>query len=79
MIVLSEICTFEAFAYTPTFVARRIVLLDTKLEDRTKAKPTPAWRIVLLMMFGELSVAVIARSARSKVDQETDPDELALN
>src|SRR2546427_13221481 len=34
---------------------------------------------VLLVRFGELSVAVTARSTRSKVDQETDPDELALN
>src|SRR5207245_2601933 len=34
---------------------------------------------VLLVTFGELSVAVTARSTRSKVDQETDPDELALN
>ena len=63
----------------PMFEARRIVLLVTELEDRTKAKPTPACRIVLLVTSGELSVAVIARSTRSNVDQETDPDELALN
>src|SRR5712692_4029317 len=61
------------------FEARRIVLLDTKLEDRTKAKPTPAWRTVLLVTTGELSVAVIARSTRLNVDHETDPAELALN
>src|SRR2546428_3580427 len=35
--------------------------------------------ILLLMMSGELSVAEIARSTRSNVDQETEPDELALN
>src|SRR5436309_14664876 len=63
----------------PMFEARRIVLLVTELEDRTKAKPTPACRIVLLVTSGELSVAVIARSTRSNVDQETDPAELALN
>src|SRR3989442_13674724 len=34
---------------------------------------------LLLMMSGELSVAEIARSTRSNVDQETEPDELALN
>src|SRR2546426_12533333 len=56
-----------------------IVLLDTQLDDRTKAKPTPAWRIVLLVRPGELSVAVTARSTRSNVDHETDPNELALN
>jgi len=33
----------------------------------------------LLVMDGELSEAVIARSTRSNVDQDTDPDELALN
>jgi len=79
LIELSAIHTFEALAYIPTFVARTIVFLDTKLEDRTKPKPSPAERIVLLMTFGELSVAVTARSTRSNVDQETDPDELALN
>src|SRR2546425_1425531 len=79
LIELYAICTSEVLAYTPTFVARRIVLLVRMLDDRTKAKPTPAWRIVLLVRFGELSVAVTARSARSNVDQDTDPDELALN
>src|SRR2546425_13162200 len=79
LIELYAICTSEVLAYTPTFVARRIVLLDTQLDDRTKAKPTPAWRIVLLVTPGELSVAVTARSTRSNIDRETDPDELALN
>src|SRR2546426_1249138 len=79
LIELPAICTFEELAYMPTFVALRIVLLDTKLDDRTKPKPTPAWRIVLLVTPGELSVAVTARSTRSNVDQETEPDELALN
>src|SRR3989441_7730222 len=79
LIELYAICTSEVLAYTPTFVARRIVLLDTQLDDRTKAKPTPAWRIVLLVTPGELSVAVTARSTRSNVDHETDPNELALN
>src|SRR3989454_7061880 len=79
LIELPAICTFEEWAYTPTFVALRIVLPDTKLDDRTKPKPTPAWRIVLLVTPGELSVAVTARSTRSNVDRETDPDELALN
>src|SRR2546429_7689830 len=56
-----------------------MVLLYTKLDDGTKAKPTPAWRTVLRVTSGELSVAVRARSTRSNVDHETDPDELALN
>ncbi len=34
---------------------------------------------LLLMISGELSVAEIARSTRSNVDQDTEPDELALN
>src|SRR2546425_12025677 len=79
LIELYAICTSEVLAYTPTFVARRIVLLVRMLDDRTKAKPTPAWRIVLLVTPGELSVAVTARSTRSNVDHETDPNELALN
>ena len=79
LIALSEIWTLEAFAYTPTFVAWTIVLLETKLDDRRNTKPAPAWMTLLLMMSGELSVAEIARSARSNVDQETEPDELALN
>src|SRR3989475_6623280 len=78
LIELPAICTFEELAYTPTFVAFRIVLLDTKLDDRTKPKPTPAWRIVLLVTPGELSVAVTARSTRSNIDRETAPTELAL-
>src|SRR2546430_17615637 len=56
-----------------------MVLPYTKVDDGTKAKPTPACRIELLVRSGELSVAVTARSTRSKVDRETDPDELALN
>src|SRR2546422_11766405 len=56
-----------------------MVLPYTKRDDRTKANPTPACRIELLVRSGELSVAVTARSTRSKVDRETDPDELALN
>src|SRR2546429_6662130 len=56
-----------------------MVLLYTKLDDRTKANPPPAWRTVLRVTSGELSVAVRARSTRSNVDHETDPDELALN
>src|SRR3989449_8618044 len=79
LIELYAICTSEVLAYTPTFVARRIVLHVRMLDDRTKAKPTPAWRIVLLVRPGELSVAVTARSTRSNVDHETDPNELALN
>src|SRR5256712_14140056 len=79
LIELYAICTSEVLAYTPTFVARRIVLLDTQLDDRTKAKPTPAWRIVLLVTPGERSVAVPAQSPRRNVDHETDPTELALN
>src|SRR5256885_11502170 len=79
LIELYAICTSEVLAYTPTFVARMIVLLDTQLDDRTKAKPTPAWRILLLVRPGELSVAVTARSTRSNVDHETDPNEVALN
>src|SRR2546422_8615967 len=79
LIELYAICTSEVLAYTPTFVARRIVLHVRMLDDRTKAKPTPAWRIVLLVRPRELSVAVTARSTRSNVDHETDPNELALN
>src|SRR3989454_11351298 len=56
-----------------------MVLPYTKLDDGTKANPPPACRIELLVRSGELSVAVTARSTRSKVDRETDPDELALN
>src|SRR3989449_11689473 len=56
-----------------------MVLPYTKLDARTKANPPPACRIELLVRSGELSVAVTARSTRSKVDRETDPDELALN
>src|SRR6266508_212479 len=39
----------------------------------------PAWMIVLSCRDGELESAVTARSTRSNVDQETKPDELALN
>src|SRR5712691_10600945 len=63
----------------PTFVARTIVLLETTLNDRRNTNPAPAWMTLLLMISGELSVAEIARSTRSNVDQETEPDELALN
>src|SRR5713101_6351101 len=79
LIALPEIWTLEAFAYTPTFVARTIVLLETTLNDRRNTNPAPAWMTLLLMISGELSVAEIARSTRSNVDQETEPDELALN
>src|SRR5437867_11756499 len=79
LIELYAICTSEVLAYTPTFVARRIVLLDTQLDDRPKAKPTPAWRIVLLVRPGELSVAGTARATRANVEHDTDPNELPLN
>ena len=79
LMALAEIWTLEAFAYTPTFVARTIVLLETTLNDRRNTNPAPAWMTLLLMISGELSVAEIARSTRSNVDQETEPDELALN
>src|SRR6266581_6458245 len=63
----------------PNTAARRIVLCETSLPDDTMAKPMPAWRIVLSCRDGELESAVTALSARSKEDQETEPDELALN
>src|SRR2546428_13642030 len=63
----------------PTLEARLITLLETKAVDRTRTKPTPAWRTVLLEIEGELTVAVTARSTRSKVDHEIEPEELALN
>src|SRR5256712_14114163 len=63
----------------PTLEARLMTLLETKAVDRTRTNPTPAWRTVLLEIEGELTVAVIARSTRSKVDHEIEPEELALN
>src|SRR3989442_12251432 len=56
-----------------------MTLLVTKAVDRTRTKPAPAWRIVLLESESELAVAVTARSPRSKVDHEIEPEELALN
>src|SRR2546427_10399786 len=63
----------------PTLEARLITLLETKAVDRTRTNPTPAWRTVLLEIETELTVAVTARSTRSKVDHEIEPEELALN
>src|SRR6266540_7046990 len=63
----------------PNAVVRRIVLCVTSLLEETRAKPMPAWMIVLSCKDGELESEVTARSARSNVDQETEPDELALN
>src|SRR2546427_10241037 len=63
----------------PTLEARLMTLLETKAVDRTRTKPTPAWRTMLLEIEGELTVAVTARSPRSKVDHEIEPEELALN
>src|SRR5207245_8214767 len=63
----------------PTLEARLMTLLETKAVDRTRTNPTPAWRTVLLEIEGELTVAVTARSTRSKVDHEIEPEELALN
>src|SRR2546428_5364887 len=63
----------------PTLEARLMTLLETKAVDRTRTKPTPASRTVLLEIEGELTVAVTARSTRSKVDHEIEPEELALN
>src|SRR2546427_8363553 len=63
----------------PNAAARRIVLCKTSLPEDTRANPMPAWITVLSCRDGELESAVTARSARSKEDQETEPDELALN
>src|SRR6266581_6829847 len=63
----------------PNAVVRRIVLCETSLPEERRAKPMPAWMITLSCRDGELEKAVTARSARSNVDQETEPDELALN
>src|SRR3989454_6298348 len=63
----------------PRLEARLMTLLVTKAVDRTRTKPAPAWRIVLLESESELAVAVTARSTRSKVDHEIEPEELALN
>src|SRR6266705_4729674 len=63
----------------PNAAARRIVLCETSLPEDTRANPMPAWMTVLSCKDGELESAVTARSARSNVDQETEPDELALN
>src|SRR2546427_11592532 len=79
LIELPAICTFEELAYTPTFVALRIVLLGPKLDDRTKPKPSPAWRIVLLVTPEELPVAATARSTRATIDRQTDHARAALD
>src|SRR6266571_4648851 len=63
----------------PNAAARRIVLCETSLPEDTRANPMPAWMTVLSSKDGELESAVTARSARSNVDQETEPDELELN
>src|SRR6266568_3854873 len=63
----------------PNAAARRIVLCETSLPDDKRANPMPAWMTVLSCRDGELESAVTARSARSNVDQETEPDELELN
>ena len=47
--------------------------------DRMRANPSPAVRTTFDARNGELSIAVTARSARSKVDHVMDPVELPLN
>ena len=55
-------------------------MLPTTVDaDRRRANPSPPLRTTFDARNGELSIAVTARSARSKVDHVMDPIELPLN